>query len=259
MVLLFAIAGAIGFAVYKDATRLRPRLGSHDQAKLDEFLTSVRDVETHIQTDPAVGGGSCQVPARPMDPADFPAQVDINHKLIALAFQCDITRVITFMHDYGLGGRSFPFIGINDNGHSVTHHSGNPTLIAQEKAMNVWRVSQFVAMVQMLKAIPDVDGNSVLHNTCIYYTSEIDDGNRHNQENKPVLIGGQLGGAFKTGQHIEFPTGSNQVFKPCDERSTTGCMQPQIGDLYLTIMQEFGITMTTFGDSGTGVFTNLGG
>jgi hypothetical protein len=245
-------------AVYKDATRLRPRLGSHDQAKLDEFLTSVRDVETRIQTDPAVGGGSCQIPARPMDPADFPAQVDINHKLIALAFQCDITRVITFMHGYGLGGRSFPFIGINDNGHSVTHHSGDPTLIALEKKMDEWRVGQFVALVQMLKGITDVDGNSVLHNSVLYYTSEIDDGNRHNQENKPVLLAGQLGGAFKTGQLIEFPPGANGMFKQCDEFGKTGCMQPQIGDLYLTILHEFGIDQPTFGDSGAVRFTNLG-
>lgn len=241
----------------KDAARLLPRLSSSDKKKLDEYMTSVRDVETRIQKDPAVGAG-CQVPARPTDPADFPAQVDINHRLIALAFQCDVTRVITFMHGYALGGRSFPFIGISDNGHSITHHSGDPVKIAQEKTMDVWRIGQFVALVQMLKALVDVDGNSVLSNTVIYYTSEIADGNAHNQDNKPVLLAGQLGGSFKTGQHIEFPTGAAGVFKPCDERSTTGCMQPQIADLYLTIMKAFGIDATSFGDSGTGVFTNLG-
>ena len=157
-----------------------------------------------------------------------------------------MTRVITFMHGYALGGRSFPFIGINDNGHSITHHSGDPIKIAQEKVMDVWRIGQFVALVQMLKALVDVDGNSVLSNTVIYYTSEIADGNSHNQDNKPVLLAGQLGGAFKTGQHIELPTGAGGVFKPCDERSTTGCTQPQIGDLYLTIMQAFGINAMTF-------------
>jgi hypothetical protein len=244
-------------AVYQDANRLHPRLATHDQAKLDEFMTSLRDVESQIQNDPAVGG-SCMIPARPTDPTDFPTQVDVNHKLISLAFQCDITRVVTFMHGYALGGRPFPFIGVPDNGHSVTHHSGDPALIAKEKLIDAWRIGQLVTFIQMLKAIPDVDGNSVLHNTCIYYTSEIDDGNSHNQDNKPVLIAGQLGGAFKTGQHIEFPAGAHGMFKPCDERSTTGCMQPQIADLYLTIMKEFGINMTTFGDSGTGTFTNLG-
>ncbi|HWZ88505.1 MAG TPA: DUF1552 domain-containing protein, partial [Polyangiaceae bacterium] len=118
--------------VKNEAQSLQLRLSTSDSQKLDEYLTSVRDVETRIQNDPALGG-ACKVPAAPMDPTDFPAQVDINHQLISLAFQCDITRVVSFMHGYALGGRSFPFIGITDNGHSITHHSGDPTKIAQEK------------------------------------------------------------------------------------------------------------------------------
>ena len=124
-------------------------------------------------------------PAKPMNPADFPAQVDINHQLMALAFQCDVTRVITFMHGHGLGGRSFPFIGVNENGHTVSHHSGVPAVIAQEVLIDSWRITQFAAFLQMLKALPDVDGNSVLHNTVVYYTSEIADGQTHSQDNKP--------------------------------------------------------------------------
>jgi hypothetical protein len=242
--------------VQKDAARLSGRLGTGDKARLDQFLTSVRDTETRIQTDTSLGA-SCMVPARPVDPTDFPAQVDLNHKLMALAFQCDITRVITFMHGYALGGRSFPFIGINDNGHSVTHHSGDPTLIAKEKQIDTWRVGQFVNFITMLKGIMDVDGNSVLHNSLIYYTSEIDDGNGHSQDNKPILLAGQLGGAFKTGQNVEFPTGAMGKFLPCNEFNKTGCMNPQLGDFYLTIMKAFGVTATTFGDSGKGLLTGL--
>jgi Protein of unknown function (DUF1552) len=242
--------------VQKDAARLSGRLGTGDKARLEQFLTSVRDTETRIQTDPALGA-SCMVPAKQMDPTDFPTQVDINHQLMALAFQCDITRVISFMHGYALGGRSFPFIGVNDNGHSVTHHSGDPTLIAKEKTIDTWRVGIFVKFLQMLAGITDVDGNTVLHNSLIYYTSEIDDGNGHSQDNKPILLAGQLGGAIKTGQNLEFPAGAMGKFLPCNEFAKTGCMNPQLGDLYVTIMNQFGIPVAPFGDSGKMLLTGL--
>jgi hypothetical protein len=242
----------------KDAEHLASKLSSSDQKKLEEYLTSVRDVETRIQTDPALGA-ACKIPARPTNGADFPAQVDINHQLISLAFQCDVTRVISFMHGQALGGRSFPFLGINDDGHSVTHHSGDPTKIAQETKIDAWRITQLAALVQILKSLVDVDGNSVLHNTVIYYTSEIADGNSHSQDNKPVLLAGQLGGAFKTGQHIEFPAGAMGKFKVCNEFSKAGCMQPQIADLYLAFLQAFGVDTSSFGAGGTAPLTGLGG
>jgi hypothetical protein len=243
--------------VQKEAQSLVPRLGTTDKKRLDEYMTSVRAVETRIQTNPALGMG-CKVPARPVDPTVFPMQVDINHQLIALAFQCDVTRVVSFMHGHALGGRSFPFIGVNDNGHTVSHHSNDPAKIAQEVLIDSWRITQFAAFVQLLKALPDVDGNTVLHNTVVYYTSEIADGQTHSQDNKPVLLGGQLGGFFKTGQHIELPVGAMGVFKVCNEFTKTGCTQPQIADLYTTFLHAFGIEATKFGDAGTAPFTNLG-
>jgi hypothetical protein len=243
--------------VQKDAQSLIPKLGTTDKKRLDEYMTSVRAVETRIQTDPALGAG-CKIPAKPVNPVDFPAQVDINHQLIALAFQCDVTRVVTFMHGHGLGGRSFPFIGIAENGHTVSHHGGVASVIAQQVMIDSWRITQFAAFLQMLKAITDVDGNSVLSNTVVYYTSEVADGQSHSQDNKPVLLGGQLGGAFKTGQHIEFPTGAMGLFKVCNEFTKTGCTAPQIADLYTTFLHAFGIEATKFGDAGTAPFTNLG-
>ena len=89
--------------------------------------------------------------------------------------------------------------------------------------------------------------------------ARVADGNTHSQDNKPVLLAGQLGGAFKTGQHIEFPTGAMGKFKVCNEFSRAGCMQAQIADLYLTFLQAFGIAATTFAGTGAAPFTNLGG
>jgi len=243
--------------VQKDLQGLSPRLGATDKLRLDEYLTSVRSVETQIQTDPALGA-SCMVPTRPIDPMDFPTQVAINHQLMALAIQCDITRVITFMHGHGLGGRSFPFIGIPDNGHTLSHQGG-----AGEAKIDAWRVSQFVAFVQMLKALPpDADGSSVLSNTVVYYTSEITNGPSHDQHNKPILLAGQLGGAIKTGQHVEYPPGIMGKFLTCNEYGKAGCNPapagmtpdtnaPALADMYTAFLRAFGVNQTTFGQAGT--------
>src|SRR5882757_7779141 len=240
--------------VQKDAQALIPRLSKTDKTRFDQYLTSVREVENRIQTDPAVGG-MCTAGPRPVDPMDFPAQVEVNHKLMALAFQCDVTRVITFMHGHGLGGRSFPFIGIPDNGHTISHNGGDPVKIAQEKTIDTWRVGQFVNFVQMLKALPDVDGNTILNNTVVYYTSEISNGQSHDQHNKPILLAGQLGGIIKTGQHMEYPAGAMGKFLTCNEFSKVGCGAPALADMYLTFLHAFGIDATSFGEAGTAALT----
>jgi hypothetical protein len=252
-----ALRASVLDAVLGDANSLRGRLGGGDQRRLDQYMASVRDVETRI--DSAAPVAACTLPTPPVATEDFPKMVEIHHDLMALAFQCDATRVITFMLGQALGSRAYPFAGVASDGHSVTHHSGNPNLIADVKKIDKWRVEQLVKLVQRLKAMPDFDGNSVLSNTLIYYTSEIGDGNSHNQHNKPILLCGQFGGAVKTGRHIEFPAGSNGNFKRCDEGSREGCGQPQVGDLYVSILKAAGAPVTAFGDSGKAVLSGLAG
>ena len=163
------------------------------------------------------------------------------------------------MLGYALGVRSYAFMGVPGDGHGHSHHAGNAAKIASEKRIDVWRVEQFTKLIQRLKGIQDVDGQSVLQNSLVYYTSEIANGNNHNQDNKPILLAGQLGGAIKTGRLVEFPENSAGVFRRCDEFSKVGCGQPALGNLYVTLLRNYGVNVNTFGDSGTGTFTNLGG
>lgn len=244
--------------VLGDAKSLNPRLGKSDQKKLDEYMTSVRDVEMRAMANPGAGA-TCKIGNAPVNSTDFPTQLGLMHDLILLAFQCDATRVISLMNGYALGRRSFPWIGVNGDGHDVTHHGGDANKIAQTKKIDIWRIQQLVAFLQKMKAITDSDGKSLLYNTCVMYTSEVSHGDEHNQDNKVCLLAGQLGGAIKGGRVLEFPDGANGAFKPCDEYSTAGCSQPQLGNLYLTLLQAMGVNATTFGDTGKGVFTNLAG
>ena len=246
--------------VHADADRLSARLSPSDRRKLQEYMTGVRDVETRIQaTSGASAGGLCNPLALGEDTGDMASSLAIHHDLIATAFQCDATRVITLMLGYALGIRSYAFMGVPGDGHGITHHAGNVDKIAGEKKIDIWRVEQVVKLIQRLKGIQDVDGQSVLANTLLYYTSEIANGNNHNQDNKPILLAGQLGGAIKTGRHIEFPENANGVYMRCDEFTKSGCGQPSLGNFYVTLLRMYGANVTSFGDTGTGIFTNLGG
>ena len=244
--------------VQADARQLSGRLSTSDRSKLDEYMTGLRDVEGRIQTTGA-SAATCNPVSPGVDNGDMAMSLSLHHDLIALAFQCDATRVISLMLGYALGVRSYAFMGVPGDGHGVTHHAGNPVKIAAEKKIDTWRVQQFVSLVQRLKGIEDVDGRSVLSNSLIYYTSEIANGNNHNQDNKPILLAGQLGGAVKTGRHLEFPENANGVFQRCDEFSKVGCGQPALGNLYVTLLRMYGANATSFGETGNGTFNNLGG
>jgi hypothetical protein len=235
--------------VSADAKRLAPRLGASDRTKLDEFTTAVRKVESQIQT--AAPVTTCTVPAPPADAADFPTRLQHMHDVMVLAFQCDLTRVITFSLGNALSTRPYSFIGIGD-GHSVTHHSGNPALIDQACQLDMWRLGQFVKLIQRLKAVQDSDGSSLLHNMVAYYTSEISDGNIHNQDNKPILLAGQLGGTIKTGRLLQTsaPT-SGSVWITCNELNHRGCSGgvTQLANLYVAFLNGLGVPVSSFGNS----------
>jgi hypothetical protein len=239
--------------VLKDIQALEARLGGGDKRKLDEYLTAVRDVESSARKQEPKGP-ACTLPAQPTDPMDFPAHLSLMHDLIALAFQCDATRVISLTEGYALSGRSYPFLGITGDGHALTHHAGDVTKIDKVKKLDVWRVQQFVKLVQKLKALDDGDGKSVLYNSCVYYTSEIGDGDEHHQHNKPVLIAGQLGGFFKTGQHVvAAPRKPDGSFQHCGviENMCKGA-GTELGDFYTSLLNAYGVDIKRFGQSGTG-------
>jgi hypothetical protein len=220
------------------------RLNAEDRIKVDELFTGIRTLETEIQnTTPPM---RCTVPMQPAAnlTRDFQNQVRVMHELMAVALQCDVTRVITFMLGDALSDRNLGFIpdvasvGGEAADHAVSHHSNEASLVAKFRAMVLWKQEQIASFVRRLSTLQDADGQSVLANSLVWISSELADGNRHNHDDKPILLAGNLGGLVTTDRHVRFPTSRNW------EQVKT------YGDFYITLASLFGVRMTEFGNDG---------
>jgi len=225
--------------VLEDARGLRAQLGRDDQFKMDEFLDSVRGVEQRIEfamnhqdrdshlVENVLGNAS--VP--PNVPKDFREHIALMLDLMVLAFQSDATRVCSLMFANDVSGRNFSFVeGVSGSHHELSHHENNESKIAQYQRINRWHTEQFARFLSKLKSIPE--GNSNLLDHCmVVFGSSMSDGNRHDPDNLPILVGGNGGGRLKTGQHIAV------------EGMVPLC------NLYLTLLQKMGLPDATFGDS----------
>jgi hypothetical protein len=218
--------------VTEDANRLRLELGSSDRQKLDEYLTGVRALETRIQT---ATTSQCEA-TEPADPADLVERVRTMSDLMVTALQCDRTRVITFMELNAGSNQTYPWLGVLDGHHQISHHQGNTANFAQLRTIDIWEVEQFVYLLQRLASVQEPEG-SLLDSSLVFFSSEIEDGDSHRHTNLPVLLAGRGGGAVTPGQHLRF-TGN-----------------PPLANLYLTVLRAFGIQDATFGSDGTAPLT----
>jgi hypothetical protein len=157
---------------------------------------------------------------------------------MTLALQCDLTRVIAFMMT--AGGTRYAPMGLTDYHLGITHH-GVADWQPKFRTVVTWIVGKFAAFLQQLDGIKDVDGiSTVLDNTLVFCSSEISDGNKHNHDDMPVLLGGGLGGALKPGQHIQYSNAET------------------FADLFMWVAKSMGLPpMTSFGATGTGKITAL--
>lgn len=209
---------------------LQQKLGSNDRAKLDEYFTQVRTLETKLASE---SEGSCAPASEPALNLDVTQRVDIMADLITVAFQCDLTRVASYMLGNAGSWRSFGFLGVEDAHHQVSHHQGDPSNHAKIEIINQWEIQRLAYLLGQLKNTTDITGNTLLQNTLLFFASEISDGDWHNHNDMPVILAGSMGGKIKTGEHLRFT----------QERS--------FGDLFLTIAQNAGLDIETFGNDGT--------
>ena len=226
--------------VLQDARTLRRKLGRDDQHKMDEYLDSVRAIEnrieftTHRQLNekrPLVTQAEIES-ARPGTPADFREHMSMMMDLLVLAFRTDSTRVCSLMLATGLSNQSFSFLdGVKGEHHQLSHHENNPEKIAQYQKINQWYVEQFAGLLRKLKSVPEGQG-TLLDNCMILFGSGMSDGNRHDPDNLPILLGGRAGGTLETGQHIAATDGSVPL---CN--------------LYLSMLDRMGVDVERFGDS----------
>jgi hypothetical protein len=218
--------------VKADANSLITRLGQSDRHKMDEYLTGIRELEERL--DSVDTGPQCTPMERPTGvPADFRDHVHLMVDLAVLAMQCDLTRVASFMLGNGGSGRVYGFLGIAEGHHQISHHQGDAALQSQLQTIDVWEVEQLAYLLGKMKAI-DEGGTSLLDNSLVFFSSEIEDGNSHSHNNLPVILAGGGGGAMNTGRHLSF-TGDTPL-----------------ANLFVNVIQTMGVNATTFGDDGTG-------
>ena len=219
--------------VLEDAQRLEKSLAGADRRKLDEYLSSIRDVEKRIQN--AEKNNTRISPAIPAPspgvPADFAEHARIMFDLMALAFQTDSTRVITVLLGIEQSPRSYGAeIGISEAHHGLTHHQGDPEKIEKVTRINCYHLQQFAYLIEKLKSTPDGDG-SLLDHSIIGYGSGLSDGNGHLHNNLPLIVAGRGNNTIKPGRHIRYP----------DETPIT--------NLYVAMLDRLGVHVEAIGDS----------
>ncbi len=220
--------------VVRDAQSLETRLGRTDRRKLDEYMTGVRALERRIEM--VDDGLSCDIPARPPANADINTHVRIMSDLMVLAMQCDLTRVVSFMLGNAGSNRSYNFLGVNGAHHELSHHQNRPENFEALTVINTWEIEQLAYLLERMDSVNEANGKTLLDNSVVFFSSEIEDGNSHSHNNLPIVMAGG-NDYFQRGTHIRFDN---------DE---------PIADLFMSIMGSCGLNETSFGDNSTGLLT----
>jgi hypothetical protein len=228
--------------VAEDARRLQNQIGGTDRRKLDEYLTSVRDIETRIQL--AEKQAAPKPLATPMAkpsgiPGGYAEHIRVLADLMVLAFQADLTRICTFAFANDGSNRPYNFIGVSEGHHDLSHHGGDTHKHEKLKTINRFHVTQLAYLLGRLKEVKEGDG-TLLDHSMIVYGSGIGDGDRHNHDDLPILLAGKGNGTIRPGRHLRF-------------RQETPLM-----NLYLSMLERVGAATPSFGDS-TGTLSELAG
>jgi hypothetical protein len=207
-------------------------LAPTDRAKVSEYLDAVRDVERRIQL--AEEQNSRELPTMDRPAGGYPASYEQYAKLMidlqVLAYQTDLTRVITFMLAHEKSDRSYREIGIPDAHHPLSHHRGDPASIEKLIRLNTYHVKMFAYYMERLRSTRDGNG-SLLDNMMMVYGCGIADGNLHTNEDLGILLMGGGAGKIKTGRHVRYPKGT------------------PLTNLYLRMLEIAGTPMDKLGDS----------
>jgi hypothetical protein len=190
-------------SVTEAAADLGRQLGASDRARIDEYLEGVRGIETRIQKAEQQSDTALPVVSQPAGvPVSFEEYAKLMFDLQALAYQVDLTRVITFMIGREFSGRSYPEIGVSEAHHPLSHHQYDPAKVAAMAKVNVYHASLFAYYLEKLAATRDGDG-SVLDHTLLMYGAGMSDSNSHDPNNLPILI---VGGARRStgGRHVKY-------------------------------------------------------
>lgn len=224
-----------------DVARLQPGLGARDKNKLSEYLDGIRDIERRIQK-AEEQSATVKMPLleRPTSiPDEFEAHAKLMSDLIVIAFQTDMTRVVSFMMAREGSNRSYRSIGVSDGHHSVTHHQNDVEKIAKVVKIDELHVKSFSYLLGKLDSTPDGDG-TLLDHSMMLYGSSISDGNAHTHHDLPLVLAGGASAKLKGGRHIRYAPDT------------------PMNNLLVSMLDKSGVPAETLGDS-TGKLDQLSG
>jgi len=228
--------------VRERARALTTQISAVDRAKLDEYLTSVREVETRVEKmrqSKNVADDRAKQTNRPVFAMDRPANglpedlrdhARLMCDIIALAFQTDRTRVASLLLARDLSAMYYPFLGVTDGHHAASHDN----LSDGYERVSRFHLGQFAYLAEKLDSMPEGDG-TVLDNSCLMFLSSLWIGRTHDNRRLPLVLAGGLGGTLETGRTLNYLDAGDDNRKMCS--------------LYLSLMQRIGIQADRFGDA----------
>jgi len=218
--------------VLDQAKTLQGTLGATDRRKLDEYLFSIRDIEKRIvQAEQAADVAPPEFARpRPGVPQSFIAHARLMFDLMTVAFQTDMTRIITFMVGLELGNKVYEEAGVSEAHHGLTHHRGDAGKIEKITQINRFHVEQFTHLLERLSTTNDGDG-TLLDHSMVVYGAGISDGNRHHHHDLPTLLAGRAGRRITQGRHISYAP------------------ETPMANLFLTMLSYMGAEKESLGDS----------
>jgi hypothetical protein len=211
---------------------LKSRLGPQDRIKLDQYLDSIRDVERRIQIAEKAKMGDLPQADRPAGvPDNWPDYMKVMFDLQVLAYQADLTRVITFMTAREATLMTFPHLGISMQHHEASHHNYEQEKLDVLHKININQSELFAYYLDKMDAVKEASG-SMLDNSILFFGSTLSDPSVHSQRDLPVMLAGGAAGSLNTGRYIRYE----------------GDLTP-LSNMHLTLLDKLGVPTDKLGDS----------
>jgi hypothetical protein len=219
-------------SVRESVVKLQKRLGASDRAKVAEYLDSMREIERRIQVaERQSGEGLIDLPDRPVGaPEAYDDHAKLMFDLAALAFQADVTRVFTLLLGREQTNRPYPFIGVPEAHHSISHHQNDPVKLAKCAKVNAYHISLLARFAEKLRSTRDGDG-TLLDHSMILQGSGLSNSDQHSHIDLPLVLVGGGAGRLKGGRHLRFPKDT------------------PMNNLHMSLLDKVGVDVANFGDS----------
>ena len=226
-------------AITRDASALQLQLGAGDRQTMTQYLENIREIERRIQrAEKSQGDEDLLLPARPAGvPFDFEEHVALMYDLMLLAYQANVSRVITFMVSREVSNRTYAQVGVSDGHHAISHHQNRPDKMEKNVRIQTFNVGMFGQFLEKMRSTPDGDG-TLLDHTVLLYGSNMSNSNQHDHFPLPNLVVGGASGRMKGGRHLKYPD------------------RTPMANLLVSMLDKAGVRQETLGDS-TGALSNL--